>query len=703
MSLQPVLLCVMLALFLLSCRSQVLPLSGSELLRLRWKNGIISCPGAELRSVPKRRALLVGISHYNRHLDHLQFADLHTENDLEGMIELLCNTYGFSALRVLQDQEATTAQIIGEFERFLIAESRAGDTAVFYYSGHGQRVADRPPLDEPDKYDEALVPYDYLTKDADNPQAKRILDDDLDRLLLALQGRVRPFGGSDGNITVILDACFAAGAVRSEGSLQPRGDGGSWRVESSDPAMESASGLLAPEDAQRRGYVVLSAARSDESAYEKDQRSVFTTSLLSELGREPRQTPRMLLGQITTGLRAQGYMQTPQAEGGAELDRMLFASHPGPRVIQVRSRGGDVFLQGGTLRQHVSEGAHFFLYPVGTDPFDPSERVAEVMVTKAGIMESHAQVNWTRGSNVDFGKTVAILSQHAPQDVVRVAARSHLLSAIRQQLDVVTGTEPDHADFIIEERNRELCLLSGPDRVAITCFLRGADEVQKVVELIDRHLVWRFLSRVELSAGIPVEMQLKVYRAAMDRDGYILPGRLGPELTKQRETQGGHLILKQPSDAEADVIQIQIRHDHPNPLYLNIFELYPDRRIKKIFPDPEARDSWRPLPRSKNWWDLGEASAPYFLRSISREQDGRLVHGHFQFKLIATLEPLYLSDLSWERKDYRRLTVSINATPWDRLNMYLGNDMRNRSQIQGIGTTLGTTVMRTFCVENCGR
>lgn len=692
--------------FLLGCNLRAATLDASKLWRLRGADGIVRCPRAYRRVGPQRRALLVGISHYQHGGGGPEFADLHTEADLAGWLELMCNTYEFSSVRILHDAEATAARIQEEFQSYLIAQSRAGDSAVFFFSGHGQRVLDQPAPkgDEPDGYDESLVPYDYVTKDATDVRRVRILDDQLDILIHKLQDQVRPPGRKDGSITIILDSCFAGGAVRDSAPLRVRGDDGSWRPAQANTADESTTGLLEKGEARSRDYVVLAAAQSNESAYESDERAVFTAAVLSELRKEPRLTPRMLLAAVSVAIGTSSLQQPPQLEGGAGLDRMLFDSNPGPRMIQVRAgENGTAFLQVGRLSQHVTKGSQYTLYRLGAGTPNLTQPLAQVEVTKPGAKESEVKVIGTGKLPDDLSKTLAVLSQLAPEEIVTVAASPLLLSALQKEIAVVQGEPIERAEFILAEDSVKLCLRHRVTARVTGCVERGKDEILGIADLLDQYLRWRFLRQLALPNGLPIEMHINIFHSALNQRNEITDIKLQENVTEQRTSEGGQIILKSPSGREADNIQIEVKHSYKGPLYVNILEISPDGRFHIIFPDPSSHDSLSPLLASDQWYPLGGRDVranQYFRRVVTAESSGEVVRGQFLLKLVATTEPLYLSELSWQRGHRMPWVANDGAlSPISRLNLNFGQQVRDTPEraIDGWSTDV-----KTFCVDHCG-
>ncbi|KAJ3351464.1 Ca(2+)-dependent cysteine protease [Allomyces javanicus] len=132
-------------------------------------------------------------------------------NDVRNMNTLLGNYFGFGAIEVLVDDYVqdgsdalqrcpvwpTRQNILAAID-WLVQGAKAGDSLVFFYSGHGGRVQDFS-QDELDGFDEAIVPWDAW-------QNGFLVDDDLHRALIApLPKGVR--------LTVIIDACHSGTAL----------------------------------------------------------------------------------------------------------------------------------------------------------------------------------------------------------------------------------------------------------------------------------------------------------------------------------------------------------------------------------------------------------------------------------------------------------------------------------------------------------
>lgn len=132
-----------------------------------------------------KRAVLVGINYKDTDLQLRGCI-----NDVRNMTQMLTTNFGFDKenVKLLTEEDTTrpTKTNIIENIVWLTKETKAGDTIVFYYSGHGSYIKDTSG-DEVDGKDEVLVPLDY--------ESEGYISDDMlfDYLLKPLQAGVRVF------------------------------------------------------------------------------------------------------------------------------------------------------------------------------------------------------------------------------------------------------------------------------------------------------------------------------------------------------------------------------------------------------------------------------------------------------------------------------------------------------------------------------
>jgi len=102
-------------------------------------------------------------------------------------------------IRILTNQNAKRANIL-TYLNWLLSNCKAGDSLVFYYSGHGTRVANIGADLEIDGLDEAIVPHDYAT-------AGVLRDDDFSAIFKSKLAK-------GVNLEVFFDCCHSGTSTR---------------------------------------------------------------------------------------------------------------------------------------------------------------------------------------------------------------------------------------------------------------------------------------------------------------------------------------------------------------------------------------------------------------------------------------------------------------------------------------------------------
>ncbi|MFE4538972.1 caspase family protein [Streptomyces scopuliridis] len=174
----------------------------------------------------------------------------------------------------LTDGQATVAAVTDALRTHL-GQARPGDTALFWYAGHGTEfpATERAHLYvEPTGYCQALVCADGI-----------LIDKDLGALLDGVAS-----GGA--HTVAVLDSCFSGGATRLPGDLVKRAlpHDPSWPAYG-DPGLRAAGprarDVPAPAEAAR--HVLLAACRVNQSSYEDGhgagRHGLFTRALLGAL------------------------------------------------------------------------------------------------------------------------------------------------------------------------------------------------------------------------------------------------------------------------------------------------------------------------------------------------------------------------------------------------------------------------------------
>ena len=150
----------------------------------------------------QKKALLVGIN-YPSTSSELRGC----VNDVVDMQGMLREMFGFSQIKTLLDEQATTNNILNSLEA-LVHDAEAGDVLFFHYSGHGsQMLTNYGTGYEDDGLDEIICPIDLDWK------RNVVRDNDLSRIFDKVPAGV--------SWTVVLDCCNSGGGMDHLEQYQP--------------------------------------------------------------------------------------------------------------------------------------------------------------------------------------------------------------------------------------------------------------------------------------------------------------------------------------------------------------------------------------------------------------------------------------------------------------------------------------------------
>lgn len=163
-----------------------------------------------------KRAFLVGISKYEA-----EWNQIHGSEDVELLIEPELKNQKFQ-VTTLTNEKATRDGIIKGLKAF-INDIKKGDIVYIHFSTHGQPVEDGMngyPREEPDGWDESIVPYDAGSQYSKNGYdgSKHITDDEFNFYVSQIRSKIGPKGA----LYVVMDACHAGNMFR-EGFETTRG------------------------------------------------------------------------------------------------------------------------------------------------------------------------------------------------------------------------------------------------------------------------------------------------------------------------------------------------------------------------------------------------------------------------------------------------------------------------------------------------
>lgn len=157
----------------------------------------------------RKRAFLVGITHYDTALTGYQWNNINGVEDIN-LLNPVLRKQGFS-ITTLSDRQATFDNIVRQITQ-LTNKTKKGDIVYLHFSTHGQPVEDLNG-DEEDGWDESIVPIDAykIYKKGVYEGQKHLTDDLLNKYIKKLREKIGP----SGFLYVVIDACHAGTSSRA--------------------------------------------------------------------------------------------------------------------------------------------------------------------------------------------------------------------------------------------------------------------------------------------------------------------------------------------------------------------------------------------------------------------------------------------------------------------------------------------------------
>lgn len=258
----------------------------------------------------KKKAICMGINNY-----------VGTNNDLRGCVNdakewasLLNGTYGFEVQTLFDNQ--VTHNNFTERVGDLISSSKAGDSIVVSYSGHGSNVPDRNG-DESDGRDEALVLYDSF-----------LIDDSIREIFRSLH--------KEAFLTFISDSCHSGTVTRSFlSAINSEDNDNNIRPRYMPPEDDEEAFLSASPEIQTRIFypeenmneILISGCLPSEYSYDAyiggKFRGAMSYYAMQILKSQPEITFENFYGKLRRSLPSGNFPQTPQLEGSDENKKTL--------------------------------------------------------------------------------------------------------------------------------------------------------------------------------------------------------------------------------------------------------------------------------------------------------------------------------------------------------------------------------------------
>ena len=218
----------------------------------------------------RKRAFMVGISHYDTALTGYQWNNINGTNDVQ-LLSPILKKQGFY-LSTLLDDQATYQNITSLLSTFT-NQTKKGDIVYLHFSTHGQPVEDING-DEEDGWDEAIIPIDAykIYKKGAYEGKKHLLDDQLNTYIRKLRTKIGP----SGFLYVVIDACHAGTSSRAnDETIRGTKVGFTYNNKVFKPSVQKKSHYKVESSAKMSHVMYLEACRPDQVNMEikvKDRR-----------------------------------------------------------------------------------------------------------------------------------------------------------------------------------------------------------------------------------------------------------------------------------------------------------------------------------------------------------------------------------------------------------------------------------------------
>jgi hypothetical protein len=560
-------------------------------------------------------ALLIGINKYRNLPPHYQLNGC--INDIETIASILEENFGFpeSNITMLRDEEAAREGILAAF-RALADRIADNDIAVIHYSGHGSQIRDREG-DEPDGWDETIVPYDSGRGSYPN---RDITDDEIYLWLLHLTEKTP-------HITLIFDCCNSGTISRDAFGVKSRWVEPDIRpVEELPPSpvikemMKVSSRDIGPSGwlPLSKRYVLIAGCKDNESSYEHNivqdssvvSHGALTYFLSRELAKaETGATYRDIFERASVNVTAYYPCQHPQLEGARDRELFGICDIKPTRFISVKQREGDRITLGAGAAHGMTVHSNWAIYPQATKQITKdTHRLGFVEITEVNAVTS-----------------VARISEEAENGIIEVNSRAveeeHFYGEMRLKVEIrVPGIYEDEANKL-SEHIRKSALLSpvkageiADVRACIIASRTGVRKSDPVPQLkVVEKPVWAVVGQdgrllmpvhdIDEASVVPILCD-NLEKAARYRQAIVLinpdeesllKGKVdfilkrkkadGTWATAEPDNAGGYIIFE-----EGEHISCEIKNHHDSPIYISILDFGLTGAVTLFYPVAGANE-----------------------------------------------------------------------------------------------------------------
>lgn len=622
----------------------------------------------------RKHALLIGVSEYARGGDaDEEWWNLNTGNDVAALKETLQNKFGFKPgeIRILRTKRETTKSAILSALNNLVATVKAGDIVYLHYSGHGAQILDDN-ADEIDGLDESLVPSDYASRD---DSTKNIRDDEIGKILNALRLK------NPASVTFTFDSCFS-GTITRDGRFLSRGEkyrGAKPKIPAKVKAAKDDSTGLLDKNISAKNFVVISAARSDETAKETgddagNKIGALTFSLIKAFGEaDSKTTYRDVFERTRYFVSTKNPLQNPQIEGAIDSIILSGAVNPPQPYVGVRlGEKGELILQAGSLHG-MTTGSRFAVYPNGTKQSTGAASLAEATIEETGAATSKLKIDGEifKKYNAEIWQTArAFEIEHVYTDanlkvavsgIGKTATETELINDLKDFPLAVLTTKDDWDVKISGQADNDFIRIERADGSTLAEIKRDENASRNTRIALEREARFRVVQSLENNSP-DLNVELRVVPVTVEKDARGAVSKIVADKKIDRNKAGKFQF------SAGEYVALEVRNKGYLDAYITILDLTSDGTIGAMYPHPQVAMPDNKIPADGEWRRL---PLPFVFRITPPA-------GTEIYKLIATREPTDFSPLL----DARIVRDQSNEKVKKALTNPLGKILRSATLLQ---------------------
>ena len=622
---------------------------------------------------PRKLALIIAIGTYDEATNWKQISSL---NDINYIVpSLLSQGFDEKNIEILTNEKATKIGIIEAIDR-LIAKAKNGDIVVFHFSGHGQQIFDDANKDEPDGYDEALVPYNATMRYSSSYKGQNHLrDDELATKFKSLRKNI----GKEGSLLVLLDACHSGTATRGQEMAVTRGSDIKCEPDGYSKKMGTSQGMgeegVFDDKELLSNMVVISAASADQLNYEtQDANKNGVGSLSYAFSQAIAQTNgvinyKILFEKIKTAIQSWKPYQNPQIEGNIEQEVLGGKYIKTADIIRITSWGNDntIEIPRGTIHS-IRKGAKFNLYPVDVIDYKNSKPIVSGEVIEVGIVKSTGSFRTSlpdksKAYNIvfeskSFGDMSVGMRISLPEKSIEARLKEKfsrykyiLFDIPSADISITVYKDPHSKEQLLQVvAVNDSILWQKPWPVLATNSL-SETETEEIWQTVKKYARAQFLRNIYSppDAKIFEYVQIECIPGVVKKINGI--DTLIKIKTLKDITNGkGDIQFAEANDEqiENEGFVIRIRNLQDYPVYLSVLDIMPDNSIDVVIPDPSdfnstaedykiaSRQSFttRPIklypPYGKDFMKILITRTPMDLKAIQTRSTSRGIGSSFE-------------------------------------------------------------------------